>query len=195
MIRKNWLDCKLIRIKSSTKALFDAFMTSFRPELEICPVCLRKGDCRIHSHYDRYIIDFIAGKTDCTSITVTRVICSCGHTHAVLPDPIIPYRSYSLFFILRVLMEYFLKCSTVEQLCKRFGITPSILYKWKQLFLDHRREWLGLLNSVETGISASLKTLLTTDPFSAFARMFFQKTGLSFLQSHRNPAFFQQRSP
>ena len=50
MIRKNSLICKLIRIKTSSKVLFDSYMDSFRPELETCPCCGAKGNCHIHAY-------------------------------------------------------------------------------------------------------------------------------------------------
>lgn len=170
-------------------------MSSFRPELETCPVCGRKGDCSNHDTYERFVIDFINGTPVSSSINIQRVMCSCGHTHAVLPDPVIPYRCYSLFFILRALYEYFLHLRSVGSLCARFGITPSMLYRWKKLFLEHRREWLGLLASVEESPLASLKTLVRFDPFRDFACSFISKTGITFMQSHRNPAASRQGHP
>ena len=69
-------------------------------------------------------------------VQIRRVRCgSCGHTHAILPDHIVPYSTYSLQFILRVLAEYFLGLRTVEQLCRRYAISASMLYQWKALFL------------------------------------------------------------
>ena len=163
-------------------------MRQFVPGREVCPSCGCKGSCRVHAYYNRFVVDFVTGKPVVSRIRITRVICSCGRTHAILPDPIIPYRSYSLFFILRVLTEYFLRLKTVADLCDDFLITPSMLYRWKKLFLEHRMEWLGLIPSMERTVRDSLKTLSVTDPFSRFASSFFQKTGLTFLQSHKNPA-------
>lgn len=121
-------------------------------------------------------------------VTILRLVCeSCGHTHAVLPDPIIPYLSYSLFFILRVLAEAFAGLLTREQLCERFGITAGQLYKWLSLFKLHKQEWLGLLEDTQTSGHAFLRRLCSLDPFSDFARMFFLKCTVSFLQSHKNP--------
>ena len=51
MIRKNLLLCKLIRIKTSSKSLFDSYMEQFQPELETCPVCGGTSNCRIHDYY------------------------------------------------------------------------------------------------------------------------------------------------
>lgn len=168
-------------------------MSSFDPGSETCPVCHRKGDCRIHAYYERFVIDFINGKPVCLTIRVLRVICSCGHTHAILPDPIIPYDSYSLFFILRVLIEYHRRSRTIIRLCEKYGITPAMLYRWKKLYQEHRCEWQGLLESIEQDVLSSLKALIRLDPFMDFASLFFQKTGLTFLQSHRNPAYFKRK--
>ena len=58
MIRKNSLFYKLIRIKSSSKLLFDSFMAGFRPEMESCPVCRASHSCTTHASYERNLIDF-----------------------------------------------------------------------------------------------------------------------------------------
>ena len=182
MIRKNSLFCKLIRIKSSSKLLFDSFMAGFLPEKETCPYCGASHTCHSHASYDRNLIDFIC-----------RVICrSCGHTHAILPDLIIPYSTYGLFFILRVIAEYLTGRYSVEQLCSRFDISHSMLYRWYSLFLSHKQEWLGMLTSAETSSFAFLKSLCRIPAFSAFASAFVLHTSVSFLQSHRNPAPYRQ---
>ncbi len=188
MIRKNHLFCNLIRIKNSSNILIRNFMMSFDPHKEVCPICGRTGDCVPFASYDRYIIDFVYGSPVTSTIKISRIKCSCGHTHAILPDPLIPYDQYSLFFILRVLMEHQLRLHTVSELCDRFGISVSTLYRWKALFDEHCREWLGLLTFMEQSRSSSLKKLIRLDPYSDFAAFFFRKTGLSFMQSHKNPS-------
>ena len=188
MIRKNALFCKLIRIKKSSKALFDSYMDSFRPERETCPICGSSLGCRIHAYYGRRIIDFIQGKTVMQEITVLRLVCdSCGHTHAVLPDLIVPYSSYGLFFILRVLAEAFLHCSSIESLCERFCITRNQFYKWKQLFFQQKQEWLGILEDSEASGPEFLLKIARLPEFSLFSGSFTDKTAYSFLQSHKNP--------
>lgn len=162
-------------------------MASFRPEKETCPVCGRTGDCTSFASYDRYIVDFIGGKPSEAVVTVHRVKCSCGCSHAILPDPVIPYKTYSLFFILRVLFVYFRHMLSVPKICERFCISPSTLYRWLTLFREHRQLWLGVLNSLEQSCLDFLKSLVFTSPYSDFSRSFFLKTRLSFLQSHRDP--------
>ena len=188
MIRKNALFCKLIRIKKSSKVLFESYMASFCTERETCPICGSSGNCHIHAYYGRRIIDFIHGKPVTQEITVLRLVCvSCGHTHAVLPDMIIPYSGYGLFFILRVLAEAFLDRSSVEALCERFRITRNQFYKWKQIFSQHKQEWLGMLEHSETSGLDFLLGIARLPEYSLFSGGFADKTAYSFLQSHRNP--------
>ena len=164
-------------------------MDTFCPEKQTCPVCGSSFNCQIHAYYGRRIIDFICGIPVTTEVTVLRLACqSCGHTHAVLPDLIIPYSSYSLFFILRVLAEAFLHISSLEHLCERFCITQNQLYKWKQLFQQHKREWLGILEDSEISGMDFLLMLVFKSDYSSFAMGFTEKTAYSFLQSHRNPS-------
>lgn len=188
MIRKNSLFYKLFRIKISSKSFFYRFMPLFCPEFETCPVCESAGNLKIHSYYKRYLIDFIDGKVVRHEITVTRVQCdSCGSTHAILPDFIIPYCSYSLFFILRVLGTYFLHLYSVEKICEKFSITLKQLYKWIALFRSHKAQWLGFLKDMEVGDKTFLNQLGKMIPYSDFASTFVSTFSFSFLQSHANP--------
>ncbi len=167
-------------------------MADFRPELETCPYCGASHNCSSHASYDRNLIDFISGKTVYHKITVSRVICSgCGHTHAILPDLIIPYSTYGLFFILRVIAEYLMHRSSVEQLCLRFDITHSMLYRWLSLFLEHKSLWLGVLDSSETQALSFLMGIAAQE-YSPFSSAFTLLTSFSFLQSHRSPADYRQ---
>ena len=109
MIRKNVLACKLIRIKSSASRLYQSQKEGFRPEQETCPYCGSRGCCARFASYERYVLDFLDGRPVCETVRIPRIRCgSCRRTHAILTDSLIPYRSYSLFFILRVIGEYLL---------------------------------------------------------------------------------------
>lgn len=192
MIRKNSLFCKLIRIKTSSKILFEHFMAGFRADLETCPYCGASHKCCDHASYERNLIDFISGRPVYHKVSVSRVICSgCGHTHAILPDLIIPYSTYGIFFILRVIAEYLMHRTSVEQLCLRFDISHSMLYRWFSLFLEHRSLWLGVLASSETK-AFSFLTGIVSQEYSRFSAAFTLLTSFSFLQSHRNPADYRQ---
>ena len=188
MIRKNSLFIKLFKIKTSSRSLFEQFMPLVRPELETCPVCGSSGNLQVHCYYKRYLTDFTGGKSVRHEVTVLRCTCdSCGSTHAILPDFIIPYCSYSLFFILRVLGEYFMHLYTVEKLCERFSITSRQLYKWLNLWKKHKSGWLGFLNGLEVSDKGFLFSLSQMDSASDFTSGFVRIFGFSFLQSHASP--------
>jgi hypothetical protein len=194
MIRKNPINCKLIREKRAGKIIFQGYMDHLRPGSEVCPLCGCRGEMRVHAYYDRSRIEFIDGRPVKVSLCICRLICrQCKRpsSHAVLPDPVIPYSRHSLFFILRVLAEHALRLRSVEPICEIFDISLKTFFRWQKFFEEHRREWQGLLTSIETDLKAAMLELVRKDPFSAFAFFFFRLTGLSLLQSHKNPS----RSP
>jgi len=184
----------MIRIKTSSKSLFLDFMTSFQPEAETCPSCGSTGNCKAYATYQRSMIDIIHGKPVYQELCITRIICgSCGHTHAILPDTIIPYSQYGIFFILRVLGEYFAHVKTVDALCEAYSITASMLYRWRDLFLKNRSVWLSVLELSEQSSRDFIRFLCLKDSFSDFSTGFFRLTGFSFLQSHANPTALSVR--
>ena len=188
MIRKNSLFIKLFKIKTSSKSLFDLFSPQVKPELETCPICNSTGNLSIHSYYKRNLIDFIDGKIVRHEITILRCVCdSCNSTHAILPDIIIPYSSFSLFFLLRVLAEYFLHLHTIEKLCERFSISSRQLYKWLALWKKHKAQWLGFLNDLDLSDRKFLYSLCQMEHASDFISDFIRSFTVSFLQSHANP--------
>ena len=194
MIRKNLINCKLTREKRPEKIIFKECMARLQPGMETCPYCGCRGKMRVHAYYGRSLVGIAGGRPVKEDLCVCRLICQqCRHsaTHAVLPDPIIPYRRHSLFFILRVLAEHAIRLRSVERICETYGISVRTFYRWQRLFHDHQAEWQGLLAAAETDLKGAVLALIRKNPFSSFAASFFRLTGFSFLQAHRNPA----RSP
>lgn len=168
--------------------MLSAFYKSFNPDMERCPSCGAKGGCRFFSSYKRYIVDAVNGQILTEECEILRLICSCGHTHAILPDFIVPYDSYSLPCILYILRAYFAHSMTIGEICDAFGISYSTLYRWKAAFFSHKAWWLGLMCSGKTPSLEFLDGILGREHFSDFASGFFIKTLYSFLQTHANPA-------
>lgn len=163
-------------------------MAKFQPHLETCPLCGSSGNCHIHDYYDRSLIDFRSGIWTCYSLCVMRVFCdSCEHAHAILPDVMIPYSSFSLLFILRLLGQYFADRFTVEQLCERYGISQNRFYQWLSLWRSHKQDWLGILEDLSVSDLSFLRGILVSDRFSDFSMQFALHFSYSFLQSHSNP--------
>ena len=156
---------------------------SFVISREVCPFCKARYLCSFHSSYVRDMIVIEKGSVVCHSLTISRVICSsCGHTHAILPDVLIPYGSYSLFFILKVLRLYFLHSFTIEELCSSYEISISTLYAWVHLFQKQKALWLGVLSDAAISPLSFLSLLMDTSSFTA---KFFQSFFFSFLQQYR----------
>lgn len=196
MIRAFTVFCKLDFKKLSALEMFTEAMRDFSkeklPNLVLpCPHCGAKHpQWTVIASYSRDLISYENGSTVTYSITVIRVICSsCEYTHAILPEIIIPYSSYSLIFILTVLRDYYLTHMTVQALCNKYMIATSTLYAWKRLFQIHKKLWLGILEDAATSaldFLATLPTVGTSDDLTAF----FQIHAQSFLQGVTKTAHF-----
>lgn len=143
-----------------------------------CPHCGAKGCLSGFAYYNRYLVEMQETHPVVHEIQVKRYRCvSCGHTHSLLSSCLVPYRPYSLRFLLLVLRCYFLHIGTVEQICNHFGISPSTLYRLKQLFEQQKELWLGVLSGLETQ-SVLFLSDLDTDMLREFQKAF----GISFLE-------------
>ena len=169
-------------------------MDRYRPELDTCPYCSSKGNCRIHAYYRRKIGVFKDGSIVWEKVTVMRVICSsCGHTHAILPDVIIPYARYGILLVLKVLAAHFSRHFSADKICERFSISRNTFFKWLSLWHKHKDLYLGRLVSSETGSRSFMKQIAEQQDYSAFASSFVRLFAVSFLQAHKNPANYCQQ--
>ena len=150
MIRIFNLFCKLKEIKISDQEWFDQAARSLRLSDQPCPCCNSKGDLIPHDVYSRYMVTLKNHRPVTVVLRVPRVKCtSCGRTHALLPEMLIPYSSYSLRFVLTVLEAYFLHAHTAEEICETYQIAHSTLYVFRRLFLSHKRLILGVLDDAQ----------------------------------------------
>lgn len=165
---------------NSDLMIFNNFMNTFQVENATCPHCGAKYNCTYFSSYSRNLITFENGAKTCHNISITRVLCnSCRHSHAILPDNLIPYGSYALSFILTTLRAYFLCTKTVTDLCDYFQISISTLYGWIHLFNEQKLIWLGVLEN------ATVSTIKFIDDISTLKislNLFYKTINVSFLQ-------------
>jgi len=191
MIRVFSVFCKLNFEKLSAKDLFLAAMLDFSPMKMPCPFCGAKHPIwSYHDSYQRYLTSFEGGTPVTHEIVISRMACSsCEHPHAILPEIIIPYSSYSLLFVLRVLRDYNLSQLTVHALCDKYHISPSTLYAWKRLFLIHKTLWLGILQNIYQNAISFLSSMPSINT-SADLSSFFERHGHSFLQGVSKTAYF-----
>lgn len=135
MILEKAIFIKINQLHFSDQQLFDAATSGFIPSKCSCSKCNTIGRLtEIHS-YKRDMISVENGKRIDTTLIIPRYRCdSCGRTHALLPDVLIPYGSYSLRFILFILQAYLHRSCTVAELCEAAGFQrwmslPSTLWK------------------------------------------------------------------
>jgi transposase-like protein len=183
MIRVFQLFCKLNFQIVSAESLYNKFMDEIDPKKHSCPWCNTKTpDWKDHANYERWLISFEGGVAVTYRLEVSRYKCpSCGHTHAILPDSIIPYQCYSFLFIIAVMRDYYTRTLTMADICTKYNISISTLYSWKELFLRHKKLWLGLLEDAYTSSLDFLNSFYDTS-FRYDLEEFFQIVRISFLQ-------------
>ena len=130
MIRIFNLFCKLKNIKLSDQEWCDRAIAKLNLSEQVCPYCDSKGQMIFHDSYPRYMITLKANHIETEILQIPRVKCdSCGHTHAVLPEMLIPYSSYSIRFVLTVLKDYFLHIQWKKFVkCTRLPILHFMLF-------------------------------------------------------------------
>jgi len=166
---------------------FNNFMDTFQVEKATCPHCGAKYNCTFFSSYSRNMITFENGSNTCHNISITRVYCnSCNRTHAILPDNLIPFGSYSLSFILTVLRAHFLGTKTVTDLCEYFQISISTLYAWKHLFNEQKLLWLGILDDA---ITSSIQFIDDLSTLKVSLALIYKTIKVSFLEPFKTTLF------
>lgn len=180
MIREKAIFIKLNQLHFSDQQLFDHAVSGFKPFECRCPKCGAIGCYQEIGSYERDMVSAHDGSRIDTRLTIRRFQClSRRHTHALLPDVLIPYGSYSLRFILTVLLNYLKRTDTVADLCHYWNIAISTLYDWIHLFIDQYNSWCRVLDRI---LWISRKAVGTIARFPAFPSEFFLRFGFSFLQ-------------
>ena len=89
--------------------------------------------------------------------------------------------------ILLILSDYLKRRLTIHGICEKYMVSPPLIYRFKKMFLIHKKQWLGVLRDMEMAAFSFLDELLTAS-YSLFLDDFLRLTTYSFLQSHKNPA-------
>ena len=215
MIREKAIFIKLNQLHYSDRQLFDAAVAGFKPSSCGCPKCGAVGRLSRIRPYRRFMVSAEHGSRSDTELIVPRFRCgSCGCTHALLPDSLIPFGSYSLRFVLTVLLAllpdslipfgsyslrfvltvllaYLNRSDTVADFCDHWQIAVSTLYSWIHLFRSQYNAWCRILDRILWVTQESLDSVFD---FPAFPSDFLSRFGFSFLQGHRaSPSVSLQR--
>lgn len=181
MIIKKSVLAKLHSINCSDMELFTDTIKRFNPHKCCCPICGAKRQCKRIGSYPRMMITIKEGKRCFSVIRITRVRClSCQHTHAILPDILVPFGSYTITFILSVLKAYLLHESTVAEICAHYQIAVSTLYSWIHLFTSRYNSWVPILQRIREISSHAIDHIMSVE---AFPSVFFKRFHFHFLQT------------
>lgn len=158
----------------------------------ICPSCHAPAPAfRRNGSYQRHLVCYSKGFVCDRLITVRSCLCSsCGHSHSLLPSLIIPYSSYSPFFLISLLYARITgKFSSVISLCEHFDISESTYYRIRRRFVLDSKAFMDALRSLPDtyGPTVPLSPVegsLSLEPltFHEVLSLFFLSTGHSFLQ-------------
>ena len=158
-------------------------VSDFNPAKCPCPKCGAIGQFKQIRSYERDLISASGNERVDTVLSVPRFLCeSCGHSHALLPDILIPFGSYSLRFILTVLSSYLNRSCTITAFCDHWQIAISTLYGWIHLFTEQYNAWCRILDRVLWVCHHAICSIASTP---AFPYAFFIRFGFSFLQDRQ----------
>lgn len=158
-------------------------VAGFDPDKCSCPKCKAIGRLKQIRSYKRDMISASGNERVDTVVSVPRFLCeSCGHTHALLPDILIPFGSYSLRFVLTVLLGYLGRSCTVAAFCEHWQIAISTLYGWIHLFTEQYNAWCKIFDRILWVCRDAIRSVVRTP---AFPSSFFLRFGFSFLQRHQ----------
>lgn len=182
MIRAKSILIKLNLLQLSDKDLLALAASEAKPECICCPDCGAKGSCRQIFPYRRMIITIHNGQRVEEEVSIPRVQClSCkgAPTHAVLSDALIPFRAYTLRFILYALNAYLKRTTPVRILCEQLRIAVSTLYEWIHLFIEQHNRLCKALDRIAWVCKRAVDRV---ENVVSFPSLFFATFQLSFLQ-------------
>lgn len=188
MIALKTLIGKLNFISCSDEQLVAKALELVDLDQERCPFCGAVGRCSGIASYPRMMITAVSGIRKEVMLQIPRVRCdSCQHTHALLPDILIPHGSYSLRFILLILNAYIERTEPVAKFCEHWAISISTLYGWIHLFVEQHNLWARILERISWVTKTALANICDV---SSFPALFLGQFGFSFLH-RKKPARFR----
>ncbi|MCQ2511108.1 MAG: DUF6431 domain-containing protein [Lachnospiraceae bacterium] len=175
MINVKCLLGKLFLIHRSDIELFHTY-NSQKISGNPCPICGHSSGFADHSWYERDFVYEDKGVIKNQRVKIRIVRCKyCSKLHSILPDVAVPFSSFSLLFILKVIRAYLMKKDTVSNICERWQIAPATLYSWVRRFHEQFRAWQKI---VSCHASDPIEFVFQTD---SFPELFRKTAGYSFM--------------
>ena len=142
MYRKNDLPgfLKLASPEPDEKERIISALKNISADTLVCQGCGKCGCMKPHGTYKRGITYEQNGELVDDFVMIPVFYCTeCNYLHAFLTDFLIPFCSFTLLFILKVLKAYLEPsgCVTVRMICRKYQISSPTFYSWKKRFIDH----------------------------------------------------------
>ena len=114
----------------------------------VCPCCHAKNKLIKYGTYERNLSILEDNEVVNYKVVVQRVICtSCNHTHALLPNFIVPYKIMALFSIAQITQRAFI--SSAYKLAETINLSVQMIYTYMAIVLAFFDDFRILNNSKE----------------------------------------------
>ena len=129
------------------------YIQSLMPDItdiheNVCPCCHAKNKLIKYGKYIRNISFLVDNNIENYKVSVQRVICcSCNHTHALLPNFIVPYKIMALFSIAQIVQKA--SISSAYKLAEVINLSVQIIYTYMAIVLSFFNDFKILNNSKE----------------------------------------------
>ena len=111
--------------------------TSIDIDLVRYPSCVHSGNLEwTDKSYVRSVINTAEDNAMPRKIRIAVIYCRrCSRYHALIPWGLIPFTSFTYFFLIRALYSYYIRNSeNLMRTAEEFGIERSTLRRWKKRF-------------------------------------------------------------
>ena len=131
----------------------NSYIQSLMPDItdidrNICPYCHAKRKLIKYGTYERNISILIDNEVENYRVSVQRVICnSCNHTHALLPNFIVPYKIMTIFSIAQIVKR--VSISSAYKLAEAINLSVQMIYTYMAIVLAFFEDFRILNNSKE----------------------------------------------
>ena len=115
------------------------YIQSLMPDItdiheNVCPCCHAKNKLIKYGKYERNLSILVNDNIEIYRVSVQRVICnSCNHTHALLPNFIVPYKIMAIFSIAQIVQRAYI--SSAYKLSRVINLSVQMIYTYMAIVL------------------------------------------------------------
>lgn len=178
----------IINFSVNFKEYEEKILNNYSTLTYICPKCGAKHYFIRHGSYTRNFCFINNDGSMCEEkICILRLKCtSCGSTHAVLPNDIVPYCIYSYSTMLNILIRHYINKESVLSICVDLSISFQLIYSFISRFLEFADSCFLVLKNlgffeVENVAEELIKNIVKYEVDNNFVKEYFFNTNWIFL--------------